>query len=425
MSNLRIALRETPARRLFAAHAQSCVGSGMAFVALPLLAYEFTGSAWAVTAVLLPEIAPAIVLGPLLGAVIDRFGWRQTMIAADVLRALAFLLLWQADSLPIAILGAAIAGLGTAAFNPAALTALGALTPDGERRAASMGLFGALDDAGLTLGPALAGLLLAVVAPSALMAVNAATFALSAAVLMTLRGHDHAPVERAQQPSILRAALVGWRAIAARPRLRLLLTTSTAAVACVGINNVGEVVLAREVLHVGGPGLAALMVANGIGLIAGSLAARDGGGWRWRRAYQLGLACMGVELLVCAAGLPFFALLPIFAIGGFGNGHALVHDRLLLASAAPAAIHGRLFAFQKACTSLAFGAAFVAAGLLIGGLGVQLTFLLAGLALTAVVAITAPRLRRAWPVPGTSNVSRNTHARVNSSTAGHPSPMSQ
>jgi hypothetical protein len=254
MSNLRIALLDTSARRLFAAHAQSCVGSGMAFVGLPLLAYEFTGSAWAVAAVLLPEIAPAIVLGPLLGALIDRFGWRRTMIAADVLRALAFLALWQAGSLTMAIIGAFVAGLGTAAFNPAALTALGALTPDGERRAASMGLFGALDDAGLTLGPALAGALLAIVEPAALMAVNAATFGLSAMLLMTLRGHDQTPVEAAQEPSLLAAAVTGWREIASRPRVKLLLASSTAAVACVGINNVGEVILAREVLGGRRPG---------------------------------------------------------------------------------------------------------------------------------------------------------------------------
>src|SRR3954447_26594528 len=109
MSNLRVALLETSARRLCAAHAQSCVGSGMAFVGLPLLAYEFTGSAWAVTAVLLPEFVPAVVLGPLLGAIIDRVGWRRTLIAADVLRALAFLLLWRSHSLPMAMVGAAIA----------------------------------------------------------------------------------------------------------------------------------------------------------------------------------------------------------------------------------------------------------------------------------------------------------------------------
>ena len=206
--------------------------------------------------------------------------------------------------------------------------------------------------------------------------------------------------------------------------MKLLLISSTAAVACVGINNVGEVILAREVLGVGGPGLAALLVANGIGLIAGSLAARDGGGWRWRRAYQVGLACMAVELLVCATGVGFLALLPVFVIGGFGNGHALVHDRLLLASAAPAAIHGRLFAFQKACTSLAFGAAFVA-GLLIGGLGVQITFLLAGLGLVGAMTLTAPFLRRAWPVPPEPGVIQATPPRGNSSTTGYPAPISQ
>jgi MFS family permease len=412
MSNLRHALVDPAARRLFAAHAQSCVGSGMAFVALPLLAYEFSGSAWAVTAVLLPDIVPAIVLGPLLGAIIDRFGWRRAMIAADLSRTLAFVLLWQAHSLPMAIAGAAIAGIGSAVFNPAALTALGTLAPDGERRAAAMGLFGALDDAGLTLGPALAGILLAVVAPAALMAVNAATFGLSALMLLTLRTRGElAPAPSAQAPSLLAAAVSAWRTIAARPQLRLLLSSSAAAVACIGVTNVGEVVLAREVLHVGGPGLAALMAANGVGLIAGSLAARQEGGWRWRRAYQAGLACMATELVLCSAGLGLFPLLAVFALGGFGNGFALVHDRLLLASSAPPEIHGRVFAFQKACTSLAFGASFVAAGVMIAGVGVQIAFLLAGVTLAGVLAVAAPRLRREWPSPaGEESVSRRTRS---------------
>jgi MFS family permease len=418
MSNLRNALVDPAARRLFVAHAQSCVGSGIGFVALPLLAYEFTGSAWAVTAVLLPDIVPAVVLGPLLGVFIDRFGWRHALIAADLSRALAFLLLWQAGSLPVAIAGAAIAGIGSAVFNPAALTALGALAPDGERRAAAMGLFGALDDAGLTLGPALAGVLLAVVAPAALMAVNAGTFALSASLLLTLgRGYDNAPAARAPQPSVLAAAISGWREIAARPQVRVLLSSSSAAVACIGVINVGEVVLAREILHVGGPGLAALMAANGVGLIVGSLGARQEGGWRWRRAYQLGLACMAAELVLCSTGLGLWALLPVFALGGFGNGFALVHDRLLLASSAPAAIHGRLFAFQKACTSLAFGASFIAAGVMIAGVGVQFAFLLAGLMLAAVLVVTATPLRREWPRP---SVKRNVRPRTTAAQVAQP-----
>jgi hypothetical protein len=36
----RAALAGPPAQRFFAAHAQSCLGTGLAYVALPLLAYD-------------------------------------------------------------------------------------------------------------------------------------------------------------------------------------------------------------------------------------------------------------------------------------------------------------------------------------------------------------------------------------------------
>ena len=87
----RAALAQAPARRFFAAHAQSCLGSGLAIVALPLLAYDRFDTPWAVTAVLLPELLPAILLGPLLGALVDRIGWRTCAVVADVLRCLAFI----------------------------------------------------------------------------------------------------------------------------------------------------------------------------------------------------------------------------------------------------------------------------------------------------------------------------------------------
>src|SRR3954466_9162344 len=129
----REALAEAPARRFFVAHAQSCLGTGLAYVALPLLAYERFDSAWAVSAVLLPDLLPAIVLGPLLGALVDRWGWRTCAVLADVVRCGAFTLLLLGDSLHIMIAGAALAGVGTALFAPAALAGVNQLAP-GERR---------------------------------------------------------------------------------------------------------------------------------------------------------------------------------------------------------------------------------------------------------------------------------------------------
>jgi hypothetical protein len=175
--------------------------------------------------------------------------------------------------------------------------------------------------------------------------------------------------------------------------------SSTAAVLCAGVTNVGEVVLARKVLGLGGSGLALLVAAAGLGTVLGSLAARSSLAWQWRRAYITGLSCMAADLVLSALAPGLWLLLPIFAIGGFGNGFALVHDRLLLGEAVPDALHGRVFALQKGLTSLAFAASFAGASALIAGIGVQHTFLLAGAGMLGVVLVAAPRLRAAWPAP--------------------------
>jgi MFS family permease len=394
---LRAALADAQSRRFFAAHAQSCLGSGLAHVALPLFAYDHTKSAWAVSAVLIADLLPIILLGPLFGALVDRVGWRVCAIASDLLRMTAFMLVAFAHTLPMMVAGAALAGIGTAMFAPAALTGVSRLAP-GDRRPAALGLFGALDDIGLTAGPALAAGLLALVAAPALLAANAASFAVSA-VLLTSVGPRGRSGERREYRHLWTDLRVGLRAIGGRSEVRLLLASSTAAVLFAGVTNIGEVLLARDVLGTSASGLAALVAAHGTGTVLGSLAARFRRSWQWRRAYIAGLSCMAVDLLLCATTQSLWLLLPVFVIGGFGNGFALVHDRLLLGAAVPDSLHGRVFALQKALTSLAFASSFVGASILISTGGVQMTFALAGAGMLGVIAMSSPRMRTAWPAP--------------------------
>jgi len=394
---LRAALADAPSRRFFTAHAQSCLGSGLAHVVLPLLAYEHTGSAWAVTAVLVPDLLPSILFGPLLGALVDRVGWRTCAIAADLLRFLAFTLVAFTHALPALILAAALAGTGAALFSPAALAGVSRLAP-GERRPAALGLYGALDDLGLTAGPALAAGLLALVPASALLGVNAATFALSA-VLLAGVGPRGRSGERAERRSLWTDLRVGLRAIGGRAEVRLLLASSTAAVLFAGVTNVGEVILARDVLGTSASGLAALVAAHGAGTLLGSLAARFKWSFQWRRAYITGLSCMAIDLVLCALSPSLWLLLPVFVLGGFGNGFALVHDRLLLGDAVPEALHGRVFALQRALTSLAFAASFIAGSVMISVGGVQTAFAVAAAGMLGVIAMSAPRMRATWPAP--------------------------
>jgi MFS family permease len=395
---LRAALADASSRRFFTAHGQSCLGSGLAHVALPLLAYAKTGSAWSITAVLLPDLLPAILLGPVLGAFVDRVGWRACAIAADLLRFVGFTLVVFAHSLPALVVAAALAGTGTALFAPAGLAAVSRLAP-GQRRRAALSLYGALDDIGLTAGPALAAALLAVAQPEWLLGANAATFALSAVLLAGIRAGDDHSSEHVEYRTVWDDLRDGLRILGGRAEVRLLLGSTTAAVLCAGVTNVGEVLLARDVLSSGGSGLAAIVTAHGVGTILGSFAARFKLTFQWRRAYLAGLACMGIDMLLCALASSWWLLLPVFVLGGFGNGFALVHDRLLLGGAVPDALHGRVFALQKALTSFAFAASFIGASVLISVAGVQLTFAVAAAGMMSVIAVSAPRMRSAWPAP--------------------------
>src|ERR687893_787426 len=81
---------ESRARRFFVALAQSALGNGAAIVALLVIALERFDSPWAIGLILLADVIPGMLLGPLFGAVADRWSRRGCMILADILRAVAF-----------------------------------------------------------------------------------------------------------------------------------------------------------------------------------------------------------------------------------------------------------------------------------------------------------------------------------------------
>src|SRR6478609_1617741 len=94
---------ERQARPFFAAHLQGALGAGAGYIALLVLAYDRIGSAWGATAVLLADLLPAMLLGPLLGAAVDRTSRLGGAILADVIRAVAFGALVFADGVAVMI----------------------------------------------------------------------------------------------------------------------------------------------------------------------------------------------------------------------------------------------------------------------------------------------------------------------------------
>ncbi len=389
--------RERGARIFFLAHAQSSFGTGAAYVALLIVAYERWPSPWAVAAVLLADLVPSAVLGPIMGAAADRWSRRTCLIVADVVRAAAFLGIALVDSFLATFLLAAVVGCGNALFHPTVMAAVPSMVAR-ERVPAATSLFGFVGQLGHTAGPGLAALALLVASATPLLFVNGITFLLSAGALLavTLR-----PTERdaaAPAPAgLLREAWAGVRAVADDRPVRVLLLSSSAFVLFLGMLDVGELLLARDALDLSDSQFSLLVGTMGCAIgVASLFGARRGGLGPLKRRYLAGLAVTGVGLLVAATASSFAVALAGFALTGIGNGLGLTHERLLLQRVVPDDRLGRVFGVKGALVAWSFALAFLAGGALLSLAGPRTLFAVAGIGALAATAAAWQALRGRW-----------------------------
>src|SRR5919106_4637994 len=169
-------------RLLFFAAVGSGLGTRLAVMALMVDVWDRTHSGKWVAALLVTDFVPIIVIGLLLGSVLDRFSRRRLMIASDLLRAAVFCALPFAGSALAVVALAGVAGLATGFFRPASYAGLPNLVRD-EELANANGLFQAAENLTWMIGPLLGGVLLTFTSPDGAYWFNAATFVLSALLI--------------------------------------------------------------------------------------------------------------------------------------------------------------------------------------------------------------------------------------------------
>lgn len=398
--------REPVARVYFAVLGQSALGNGAGYIALLVVAYERFHSAWAISLILVADLVPAGLFGPLLGAAADRWSRRKCLIVSDVVRGAAFLGIGLADGFPATVALALLAGVGTGLFNPASLAAIPSLVST-ERLPAATALYGALTDIGFILGPAIAALFLLLGGPEIILFANAATFAVSAVVLTQLSFGAAPPREDevGPRPSLFREAREGVAALKGMTAVRTVVIASGAMLLAAGLFNVAELPFAKDELDAGNAGFGALTAIYGLGFVAGSLSGSRGGEPRiLKRRFLGGLALVGAGFVACAFAPVFAAAIPAFAIAGIGNGVLLVYERVLIQSTVDDSLMARVFGIRDGLSAWAFAVAFLAAGALIEVLGVRSVLAIAGLGALLVWALSRFALRRAWEAPNASGV---------------------
>lgn len=392
-------LRSEPRARWFvAAHAQSSLGTGAAYVALILLAYDRLESAWAIALVLLADFLPAMFLGPVFGAAADRWSRRTCAVVADLARAGAFIGLALVDSFAATVALALLAGAGTGLFLPAVMAAIPGLVSKPHVPAATS-VYGALTDLGYTLGPALAALALLVMGPETLMLVNGATFAVSAVIIARIPFGAHDWEKREEPRSLLREAIEGSRVVLRMRGVGAIIAASGAVILFAGMFNVAELPLVLDEFDGDNVLFSILIAVYGLGVVVGSLAgARGGTLLELKRRYLLGILATAVGLIGAGLAPNLVVAIAAFVLAGMGNGMVLVHERLLFQATVEDSLLGRVFGLKDAAISWGFAIAFLSAGALLMVIGPRAVAVLGGLFLLGVWACSAFVLRDTWTV---------------------------
>lgn len=234
-------LRSRNFRLLMACNVISVTGTAFALVAVPFAVLAIGGSAADLGYVAAAVMVPALIF-PLGGVVADRLPRHQVMMAANVLQAAAqaaaaaLVLAGRARVWELVVLAAA-RGVGYAFYFPAEAGLLPQTVPADQRAAAN-----AMDRIGRGIsqiaGSALGGVLVGLAGPGWGLAVDAASFAIAAALRAGMRFPNLPPVAKT---SMLRELREGWRDFISRRwfwtivlALAVIVAVSTAATSVLG-----------------------------------------------------------------------------------------------------------------------------------------------------------------------------------------------
>jgi MFS family permease len=382
-------------RHLFLAQVLSLLGTGLATVALGLLAYELAGAdAGAVlgTALAIKMIA-YVGIAPVAGAFVHLVPRRSLLVALDLLRAAVAVCLpfvteiWQVYALIFLLQS------GSAAFTPTFQATIPDILPEEAEYTKALSLSRLAYDLEALASPAIAAALLGVIGFHWLFGLNALGFLASAALVLSvvLPSPKPATTEEGAWGRTTRGA----RIYLATPRLRGLLALNLSVAAAGAMVIVNTVVLVRASFGLGEREVAWTLAAYGLGSMAAALALPRLLGERMtdRSAMLAGAALLVAGLLLSPLVPSWPALLPVWALLGLGNGLVLTPSGRLLRRSAHAGDRPALFAAQFALSHACWLLTYPLAGSLGATIGVGPTFLV--LAVLAVAGLGAAAAL--WP----------------------------
>ncbi|HXF93732.1 MAG TPA: MFS transporter [Nitrospiraceae bacterium] len=381
----------------------SQVGDGVSKLALLWFVYSITGSPIKTTVIGLLQTIPPIILGPVIGVLVDRWSKKLLLVSSDIARALLIGVipcLISAESFTIEMLYLLVLlhAIATAIFGPALIAVVPMIVAKRQFTAANALLQGTTS-LGIVMGPALSGIGIALSSSQEVLCINAVTYLLSAACLLPVRltHSSTVTVERSSAAPLLRDLMEGVQFLLRR-QPALLWLIATAALYTFGTSALTTLfpVFGRKLLDLGPVEVGYLWSALGIGLLAMSIVLVRFTEWDLPRRTALIAATSAVSgTAIC--GLAWIrnplAAAVLMAVIGCGMGALTPIAWGAVQELSPREIVGRVLALYGTAAMVAAIAGISAFGWISEKLGESTSVNGIGLALL-VTALFASRFRR-------------------------------
>lgn len=362
--------------------------------------------------------APAVLVGPLAGALVDRWDKRRTMVACDLARALLvgaipWLYLRTGHLWVVYVVAFFVFVLGLF-FNSAKMALIPDLVGPREFLPANAALT-SIGRVATVVGIVGGGLIIAAPVWARLgwqphdagFYLDAASFALSVLTLLGIMGTVGmvnaarpvpSPSVRPTLGDLFHDVRTATRVIHATPGLRTAFSSMVLLALFASTVYVAMTVSVQTVMGRGTAGVGILGGVLGGGMVIGSLVVGSVGD-RWPREHLLARAILsiGILMLVASASFTWRTFLPVAFLGGALLAPVMVAQDTLLHEHAPVASRATLFSTRDLLLAALFaGTAFLVGGsvLLMSRLGVQEPYRYVLGLVGACLLLTAPALAR-------------------------------
>jgi DHA3 family macrolide efflux protein-like MFS transporter len=376
----------------------SLLGSELVQFALVWWLTTTTGSAVVLVLATMMAVLPRVFVSPVAGALVDRWNRRRVMMAADGLSALASVVLavlFAFDAVQVwHVYLAMFVRAACGAFHWPAMQASTTLMVPEEHLARVAGLNQSLQGLGAIVAPPLGALLLEVLPMQGVLAVDVVTAILAISPLVFIhipQPERTAAAAGASRPSMVADLREAVRFLRAWPGILMIIAIA------VLVNLLIYPALSLQPLlvteHFGGDALqlAWLQSAFGVGMVSGGITLSVWGGFKRRSltgllALALGGAGFAAVGVAPANGFPLALGAIFFAwfMNPIANGSLMAVLQVIV----PADMQGRVFTLLQSAAGAMIPLGLVIAGPLAEVLGVQIWFLVAGIAM-AVMGIGA------------------------------------